>query len=53
MYWTIHVDGKLVTVKTSANISIPIDPANSHYQCYLAWVEEGNTAEEWEIEDNS
>ena len=29
------------------NAFIPFDESNTDYQAYLAWVADGNTAEEW------
>ena len=40
------LNGQMV-VRVDDSAWIPQDPANSDYQQYLAWVAEGNTAEEW------
>jgi hypothetical protein len=36
-----------ILVRAEDSAYIPTDPANVDYQAYLAWVAEGNTAEEW------
>ena len=37
------ISGKLSNILRSDNVWIPIDPSNTDYQAYLAWVAEGNT----------
>lgn len=34
-------------IRIADNMHITADESNSEYQAYLAWVAEGNTAEEW------
>ena len=48
MYKLINdeITGNLRCIFTSeGNKCIPLDPANTDYQAYLKWLEEGNTPE--------
>ena len=35
--------GQQFVIDVERNAYIPFDPANTDYQAYLAWLEEGNT----------
>ena len=44
-------NGNQFIVSNNGLTFIPTDPANTDYKAYLAWVTEGNTAEEWSPEN--
>lgn len=39
------INPESVAVLKDGYITIPFDPANTDYQAYLKWIEEGNTPE--------
>jgi hypothetical protein len=47
-YVIVRNQPMIVMEKEDVTISIPLDESNSDYQAYLAWVAEGNEAEEVE-----
>jgi len=44
MYKLQNKNGETIAIqRLSDKASIPFDPANTDYQAYLKWLEEGNT----------
>ena len=52
MTYKIVQSNKVVVIRISDNAAIPTDEGNVDYRAYLAWVAEGNTAEEWNPNGN-
>jgi hypothetical protein len=46
-YW---IDGDKIRFDNGVDSGYFTPEATSHYEAYLAWVAEGNTAEEWNPE---
>ena len=41
--YKLHLTNKQAIIRIADNAFIPFDPANTDYQEYLKWLEEGNT----------
>lgn len=47
--YQVDIEGNNTSVRANIDgqeLSVPLDPANRHYQAILEWVAEGNTIQE-------